>query len=263
MEILVTGQHQGLSHHVFGQPEGPSAVGLPEPAPGVGLHVFLVQHKACWISHLGEEVGLGFVYRYLDGLFVNEPNARNRRGVSRQLFLYADNVAQVLVGHRRFGQRICNPLQRPLHVVSRHRRAIVEFGVGAQMEGVDPAVVADTPAFCQVRHYVEVRVDGYQAAEDLDDDASGRCIGREVRVQGWGINEEMYQPANITGRALPPIGVRCLLGGSLRWRLDSCGGRLLGSGRRFRVAAAGHQKQQRNGRKQNGGPFSGKNCVHQ
>ena len=54
--IFVAAQPEGFAHLVLGKAERPGAVWLAEPVPGVGLHVFLVQHEAGGVGQLGQKV---------------------------------------------------------------------------------------------------------------------------------------------------------------------------------------------------------------
>ena len=112
----------------------------------------------------------------------------------------ADDVAKVCLSHGRGSLRVSGAFYRVLEVGGRHlsvRR--LEDNVVAEVEGVRLAVSADVPALGDVRRYLEVLVDGDEAAVDLDDVACGDGVGDEGRVEREGIAAD--EPQRRAGRA--------------------------------------------------------------
>ena len=81
-------------------------------------------------------------------------------------FARAENVAQI--GQCCIGSqpRIKRAFPGVDHVLGCDLSSIMEAGILAQMEGVNPAVQVDIPGCCQVGCQVQIRIEGDQSAID-------------------------------------------------------------------------------------------------
>ena len=156
--VLVALQHDALAYPVLGELEGPRADGIVDPpATAARLHDLAVEDVGGGVGQLGQEVDLGRVGGYLEGVVVDDLEADDLVGLAVEVLLRAQDVVQVGVGDRRRGIGRGGPLHRPLEVMGRHRLAVVELRVGPQLERIHGAVL-DGPALGDVRHQLEVRI---------------------------------------------------------------------------------------------------------
>jgi len=75
-------------------------------------------------------------------------------------------------------------VERPFHVLGRHRRAVVEFRVLPQLEGDFQPVGADSPAFCEFAMEI-VEVEDPFAVELLLAEGKQPVIGQERQTEGF------------------------------------------------------------------------------
>ncbi len=160
------------------------AVGTARPVTRVRLDLLLVDDERRRIGELGEEVGLGLVDGDLERARVDDADAGDLVGPPPCYVLGADDVTEVRLG----GGGRCLPelrgtIQGVFEVVGGDGLAVVESGVGADVEGVGQAIRADVPALGQVRDDLQVAVDGHEAAEYLDDIGCRAGIAGQRRIQ--------------------------------------------------------------------------------
>ena len=188
--VLVALQHDALANPVLGELEGTGAHGVVDPpAPSARLHDLAVENVGGGIGQLGEEVGLGRVGGYLQGVVVDDLEADDLVCLAVEVLLGAKDVVQVGVGDRRRGVGRGGSLQGPLEVLGRYGLAVVELRVGPQLEGIYSAVF-DGPALGDVGHQLEVRVQGDETAEHLRHDARRGRVTGQVRVESGRVGPE-------------------------------------------------------------------------
>ena len=233
---VVPFEPDALADLPLSETEGAGAVGPGGPI-GARLDVLLVDDEGGGVGKLGEEIGLGGVDGYFEGIVVQDANAADAVGRALELGGGAYDVVQVEVGDGGFGTGVQGPLHGEFEVVGCHGLAVVELDVVSQVEGEGPLVVAEVPPGGDVGDDVEVGVDGNEAAEDLDDYECGTGVGGEGGVQGGGVGEESCK---LTTRTYRRVRDRC--GGGKRgpgrwgrvWRWAGGWGRLRCSSRRRR-----------------------------
>ena len=190
VEVVVALQNQMLADLVLFQHEGPSGIWGVRPPVTARLDVGPVNHKGSRIGELREEVRLGRIDRKFDSSLVDSSDATDFGRFAVQDLSHAHDVTQICASDGGSKLRIRRSVERVHEVLRRNRLAVRELGVGQQVECIDRPVLAYLPPFGDVRHYLQVRVQGNEPTIDLTDDERRRGVGRLVRVESRRVAEE-------------------------------------------------------------------------
>ncbi len=122
--------------------------------------------------HQAKENGRRLCERDLDGRRIGGLDAGYRRGPAFCEIFQA--------GPLRLGLEVARPV--PHHVVGRHRFAVVEFHVGAQLERIGQPIGRHLEALGEERlHFADIVV-ADEAFDDVQDDAVGIAVAVDARI---------------------------------------------------------------------------------
>ena len=227
VEVVVALQNQMLTNFVLFQYERSRRVGTVSPGIATCFDIRLVHHECRRISELRKEVRLGRVNGDFKGTLVDGFDAAYLSCLTVQDLCHAQNVTEVGSRHRGCQFRVRGAVEGIHEVLRRYGLAVREGGVWQQVEGIDHPIIAYIPPLRDVRHYLQVRIQGNQTTEYFSDDKRRRGVRCLVWIKGGRISEE---PRHRTTDRLVSLhsgfrfsylwrsGRRCSLDRQARWR---------------------------------------------